>query len=395
MKIDLAKYSRLYVESLTYKQLTESQLALFVDENVTSSGIMITAPERLSLICDLYARYNLYNLKYYRSSASSETIEFFGRQGIGDVWTSIPYTAVGQVITAPLDGTSSKYRQLKVLHQVNAGTANAYELELYSNDVQIGFGEDGSVSELSLDFGTSTLSAHYLPVLNRNDVSHQFYCFLDPNEARSNLVSVSTGISGTYYGLYSDSISLPSNYSFSSGVFQTTQVSSNQVVLVSGTSGLYYSPVIDITSAFGKRFFWEVTTSGSNEIDLQSSIDSLPTVGIRLSHKVPSDVGWSSGTVSNDSLWSVVSGTIPFVPYTNNQIPEPETGRYVQFQVQLSSQANGQTPRLTRIGIESARTIVIGSGDTGRFYFKTLGGAYSNGYRAAADVFYYESRDIE
>lgn len=394
MRVDLSKYSRVYVESPVYKQLTEAELAKLVDGNTTSSGIVVTAPEKLSLICDLYARYNLSELKYYRLAASAETVEFFGRQGVGDIWASLPYSISGQTLAVSLSGSSSKYRQLKVLHQVNSGSSTAYELEVGSDDTQVGFGENNDIVDLSLDFGTSTLSAHYLPVLNRNDIDHRFYCFLDPNAAKSNLVSVSTSVSGTYYGLYSDSISLPTNYPFSSGSFQTTQVNSNHVVLISGTSGIYYSPVLDISTAVGKRFFWEATVSGTNEIDLQASVDSLSTVGIRLSHRAPTDFGWASGTLSNDSNWSVASGVLQFIPYTNNQIPEPETGRYVQFKVQLASPANGQTPRLVKLGIETAQQIDIGAHSIGNFYFKSSGAAYANGYRAAADVFYYESRDI-
>jgi len=79
----------------------------------------------------------------------------------------------------------------------------------------------------------------------------------------------------------------------------------------------------------------------------------VATVGVRFSDVSPTDLLWETGTLSTDSLWSVTSGTLPFISYTTNTIISPNYKRFFQVKVDLSSLEDGQTPVLHSVGLEN------------------------------------------
>jgi hypothetical protein len=390
MKIDLAEQAVLYVESVAYKVLTEAQLSKIIDGNTSSDGIVLSSGESSSIVCNLNARYNLNNIIYYRSQATSEQVVFYGRQNLSDSWEQLDAIVSAASVSFSLSGSTNKYLEIKVIHQVISGTSTIYELEIYSDDLNLGIGSIGTETDISVNYGTDTQLAQAVLVHNRTSSEKEFWCLLDPDASGSTEIKVSDFLSGTYYGLYEKGINLPDDFLFSSGYFVDTVVSSNTVVLDSTTTGIYYSPVIDIQQHKGKRLFWKSTVSGTNEIDIQDSVNSLPTVGLRSSSTSPSDIGWVSGQLSVDSLWSVVSGTLSFSPHTNHTIIEPLSRRYIQFKVEFLSPSLGQTPILEKLGIEEGLNKTISANDNSNFYAKSYSSSYIRDTSAGLIVWFFE-----
>src|SRR5690606_20741461 len=115
--------------------------------------------------------------------------------------------------------------------------------------------------------------------------------------------------------------------------------------------------------------FWKATTGGNNRIDVNSRNDSQPTIEVRMSNIRPSDP-WSSGELSSDHRWSVVSGTIPFVRLENNSILDPAYKRYFQARVEFHATA-GQTPILEMLGVEEGFKVNVSPGESAPVYVRS------------------------
>lgn len=396
MRFNLAEQRRFYVGLGSYKVLTETELFLLVDGDTGVVGISVTG-ETLSVVCDLGARYKLDEVLYYHQAASVENIVFYGKQGDGPefLWVELTHTDDGQKILVDLAALSDRYEFLRVVHTVITGTAEVYELEIFSSAAGIGFGDAAEITIFSVDSGTGTLFPERVSIYNPDSVSHTFYCLLEAEDDDSAGLQLGLTSSGVFYGLYQTGVSVSGTFPWSSGHFVDTVVSGTAVALVSGTSGFYYTPVIDVSSLVGQRFFWQATLSGTNELDELGSIDSLPTVGVRLSNESPTDGGWVSGQLSVDSNWDIDTGTLSFEPYDNNHILNPVYSNYFQARVEFYSPTEWQTPLLERVGIEEAFSVTVAGGTAGDIYVKSVFAEHVQGRESKLVVWYLESRNEE
>ncbi len=396
MRFNLAEHRRLYVGSGSYKVLTESELALLVDGDTDTVSISVTG-ETFAVVCDLGARYRLDEVLYYHQAASVENVVFYGKQGAGAEfsWVELTHTDDGQRLSVDLAGLSDRYEFLRVVHTAITGTAEVYELEILSSAAEIQFGDAAEITVFSVDSGTSILLPERVSIYNPDDVSHTFYCLLEAEDVDSSGLRLGPTSSGVFSGLYETGVSVSGTFLWSSGHFVDTVVSGTVVVLASGTSGFYYTPVIDVSSLAGRRFFWQAVVSGTNELDESGSIDSFPTAGVRLSNVAPTDGGWVSGQLSVDSNWDVDTGVLSFEPYDNNHILNPKYSNYFQARVEFYSPAEGQTPRLERIGIEEAFPVTVAEGTSGDIYVKSAFTEHVQGRESKLVVWYLESRNKE
>lgn len=365
MAVNIIKGAKIY--SVGGKELSQQELGLISDSS-TASGIDISMGEDVDLVVDLSAPYDVDTLTYYRNSADVETITLEGRQNQDTNWITLQISFSGQEVISDLLSSENKYQFFRIKHSVSAGSAEALELEIISKE-ETAFGEDGQKSETSVNAGTEDPDFIPIEIYNSTGKGRYFYFLLDARSQYSDIISAATTNSGTYYHLYEKGINLPDTFSFSSGQHLDTQEYNGEVILdATTTSGTYYSPVIDISSVESVRIFWDISISGTNKVDVLDSVDSVNTVGIRLSNTSPSDVSWSSGQMSTDSNWHVESGSIEFVPYANNQILSKIKPDYIQFKVEMHSPSPGQTPILKKLGAEEAQKVYVNKNDSADVY---------------------------
>jgi hypothetical protein len=369
MKYNLALTNLLSTASGT-KVLTESELSSLVNENKTSSSVTVSGSEQLSLLFNLKARYNLDDLFYYRNAATTEDIVIFARQNDLDNWREVLYTVSGTKISATLSGTFDRYQTFNIVHTVSSGVAVPLEVEVYTSEEEVRFGSpsEGDVEDYPVGAGDSEQPIQEVFIRNVDNVDHEYFVLIEDNVSH-NSVEVATASSGTFYGIRDNNIALPSSFPWSNGSFSGTEVDgSDRVVIVSGTEGIYYSPVFNISSLQGHRIFWEALVSGTAEVDTILDINAQNTVGVRLSNVSP-EAPWVDGQLSMDSLWSTVSGSLPFVEYAKNTVVEPAYKDFVQFKVELSGDT--EYPKLTSLGMEFPISITISGGDFSSVFVRT------------------------
>ncbi len=393
MKINLAIERFIYAEP-GFKVLTEAQLAALCNRDVSTNAFTLAAAENLSLICDMAARYKIESVVYFRSRATTDTITIYGRQSTTEPWTVLPTVNTTTATTATIAG-SSVYRYVRIVHSVTAGSAGIKEVELYSQDnvITFGSGEQGTLQEYSIDSGTEELATTEVFVRNVDSVPHDFYFLLDPTDVDSANYGLSLTSSGVFHPLYSTGVSLPVSYAWSAGSLANTVITANTVRLGAAVSGTYFSPVLDLNGLEGRRLFWRATISGATELDVNSQIDSLPTIEIRMSNTAPT-APWASGQLSTDSTWSVVSGTLPFTPAANYTVLNPAYRRYFQARVEFRTTVSGQTPVLEQLGIETGIKLPILAGAQDKVYVKSLNSTNHTGSDTALVCWYFEDRNI-
>lgn len=388
MKYNLAT-TNLLSTALGTKVLTEAELLSLVDGDYGSSPVTVSGTEQLSLLVDLKARYALTELIYYWTAATDENITIQARQNDLDIWYELSTTVSGSQISATLSGTYNKYQTINIIHSVNTGAANPLEVEVYISDDEVKFGSfsEGLVEEYPVSSGDTGNTAQEVFIRNIDDVDHDYFVLIETNDNHSP-IEVAYEENGPYYTLRSNSIDIPATYSWTSGIFDNTQIDgSNRIAISTSISGTYYSPIIDISSLQGPRIFWDTTSSGSSVIDNLLDINAQHTIGARMSSVAP-ETPWVSGQTSTDSLWDVVSGTLPFCEYANNTILPPDYKNYVQFRVQL----NGDTlyPKLNFVGLENPLAVTVSGGATESVFVRTTDDSKDG--NAELITWYFESR---
>ncbi len=397
MRVNLARVKLLTRDS-TGKILTENQLASLTDGNTTTSGVGVGSGEVLSVVLDLGARYDLDEVRYYRTRASVDSIVLAARQTATDSWTTLAATE-STYTSAVVPSSVDKYQFIRLTHSTTTGSGTARELEVYTDDTQILFGSDeqGRLNEYHVDTGTNLLAPAAVHIYNPDSVEHDFYVLLDPSDSDSAYYSLASGTGGPFYPLYSTGVNLPGTYPWSAGVTASgTRIVSNTVMKAvnTATSGTYFTPIFDLGQVQGRRFFWTATLSGLNELDVDRQRDNLPTVDVRMSNVAPTG-SWVSGQVSNDGRWSVVSGSLPFVPMPNDTILDPSYRRYFQARVEFHTTTSGQTPILTSLGIESAFKVPVPAHQSAPIYVRSNTTTNRKGSPTTLTCWYFEDRDVE
>ena len=397
MTYNIGKYRRIYAETGAYKSVSQEDLQLLVDGDTSVTGIDVSS-ETLALICDLGSRYRVSRIVYHRDEATSESIQLWGRQGPTEdyEWESISLTTVESTyVEIDLSSVASKFRELRLRHAVSTGTSTVYELEVFASDRDVEFGYSGEYEKMSVDSGQCVNVVEGIPLFNPTTSPQTFYALLDADDADSFGVKTSLTSSGVFAGVYERGVNIPADFPWGNGSFVSTAISGTSVALASGTlSGKYYTPVIDISGLDGRRFFWDATLSGSNVVD-SPSVDSVFTVEIRLDNTMPSDIGWSSGQLSDDSNWSLASGTLPFIPIDNNHIFSSDYFDYFQACVTFDSTVMWETALLNSIGVEEGLAFVIPAKDSATIYLHSSHQDHYTGRETGLLTWFFESRNEE
>lgn len=339
--------------------LSAIELIRLQDGFTNSNGVNISSPMIISVISELFNRYEVSRIRYYFSG--SGTVSIYTSQN-KDVWDekSVVYgTGYAEVSASSLSGSFPKF--VKVTHNIST-SATIYEVEVLNNEQKQGYWYNGLKDELDVDSNEESEPSE-VQVFNKSGVDRDFYCFIDVNSSVDFGGSLKLGLSesGPFYGKYERGIKSNRDYLFSSGVFSGTVLSGTSVILnPSSGTGYYYSPVFDVSAFNPLRLFTEFSFGVQTSVDWVNNIDSDDTIAFRLLG-TPPNPPWVSGLSpdSDDPIWGSISGSLPYKYAPNNAIIDINIGqyRYLQFAVRLNSDIIGQTPILSSLGVEESLKI--------------------------------------
>lgn len=370
--------------------LTQDQLLSLVSEDDFNQDIAVAQGNSLVFVVDLEARYNLSSVSYQYTASNDSNVEIYGRQTVSSLWEPIPSTPEPGFIVANISGLENKYQQFKIMQTsfVGTGYAGKFRVVPQSNFISVGSPEEGEVRLYTVASAVTSPAVTPVHVRNVGGKQRKVTCLVDPSYPNySNVELSSDGLS--FFGIYSKGVKLPSDYSWSAGVFSGTEESSGTVTLVSASgTGSYYSPILDVSSFEGARIFWRAVVSGSNTIGSLEDVYQTPVVSFRASPHPPEEP-WEEGEISNDSRWSVVSGTLPFKPVSNNTILKKDYKGFIQFRVDLSG--TDEVPSLVELGVENPLSIDVDGSSYGSFKVRSADASTLHSGNAGLLVWYNES----
>lgn len=335
------------------RTLTEDELSGLIDGVTTSGSLFLLSGEEATVVCDLNDRYNISYFKYYYSGDGDISMSVSESQ---DVWSSVTHSAISGGVQAELTNYSPRW--LKVNHNVTTGSGNMYELQVYNNDSNILFGPEGLYSVYGMD--SSGSSYDEVSVYNPTNVVRDINVFVGEgvDTVADNLISVGLTSSGTFYSKREFGLYLPRDFSWDSGNHAGT-INSGGYLTLSGTvtSGTYYSPVFSVSGYPNSRVFWDYSLGDGGYIDYRDVLDGAPCIGMRKYNYAPTG-SWANGGFPDDDdpIWSTSSGSLSFVPVTNNSILDLRNNFYVQFLLSISG-THPSPPHLSKLGIEGALSV--------------------------------------
>ena len=372
-------------DSSAVTELTHASLRTLTDGVVDSGVITLTDGDTLTIICDLENRYFIDSIKYYHSSGGTVTISISESL---NVWDSVSVDSEAYGSSSDLSDFTYKPRWVKISHSVSSGSVDVYEVEIYNSDVNILFGPAGEYASYGLD--AINMTTQRVDVYNQTDTIRDLYLFIDDSSSTDadDLLKYGLTSSGIFYGKRDSGLNLPTDFSWSSGQHEGTYENIDGYLIVSGTlsSGTYYSPVIDTSSYSNTRFFWGAVSDGDLSIDFSSSIDSEECFGVRRYYIPPSGT-WSDGNLSDsdDYLWSVPSGSLSFLPMTNNSIMNFIPHNYLQFAVTITG-----TATIYKAGIESPLVLETVAPYSSRDFYVASASGTTSGKTAYVQCWYKE-----
>jgi hypothetical protein len=373
--------------------LSSVELSRLQDGNILSGGVSISPTSVVSLIVQLFNRYDLYNIQYYFSGSQNVSISISQN---GDVWENKSVTyRTGYAETGNISSNVNFIKFIKIVHTIST-PSNIFEIRIINDDSGNGYWYDGSKEELDVD-SSGDSEASEVQVFNRTQSSKNFYCLIDIDSSTDSgsTIKLSTSSSGLYYGRYETGIKSNRDFNFSSGEFLDSVVSGTSVILDNSIEGYYYSPVLDVTSYYPLRVFWESDSDLNTSVDQISSVDGSDTISYRISNITP-EIPWTTGNSpsATDPIWGTISGSLLYNNVPNNTILDINIGQYsyLQLAVRLNTSVSGQTPILNNLGVEESLCIEnISSNSYKSIYAKTTVSGYSVGDISNILTFYIES----
>lgn len=378
-----------------YTTVTETDIQKLVDGNTSSNGLVISYPDQVSFDIDLFNRYELSEVKYFFTGASS--IEFQSSFD-GSYWESIQhlnYSGYSSVSGTFGAGSFLWPQKLRIKHKPTSGSSSSFEVEVWTRGGKLLYGYSGLDTSVAVD-GNADSEPSPVIIKNNSGKDRVVYVLIDTVSSNDyNSLSLSSTVSGIYYKKYQSGMQQPRDISFSTGeFFNTTQSGSSIILFQTTTSGYYRSPVYDLYGAGPVRVYWESYNESGTKIDSISSQDTAPTIGVRYYNVVP-ESPWTSGSAPNssDPYWGTISGTLMFKQVVNDSLLEINVGqrRYLQFEVWFSSPVSGTSSRLNALGFEEAINVgQVSSGDNIVVYAKTNVSSHPGSTFSNILTFYHE-----
>jgi hypothetical protein len=218
--------------------LSWAQLETLMNQNTTSSGVIITNSGILYLEADLSQRIKIDGIYLYASDLSkSANIKFYYKNESGDSYTLLT-TQSGSYYSASTlpDPSAPRY----ILATISGVDIELYEFMIYNDDYIVAFGEDGQTYAEYLgdtpvgEEGTAQAIAIYN---NGTSVipADAYTCIDYTGNAADYYLEISTSLNGTYYslddGVLMEDDNVDSTYRWSHGDFDNCVISGGKIII--------------------------------------------------------------------------------------------------------------------------------------------------------------------
>lgn len=208
--------------------VSASQIDALLDEDVSTTAVLVSGTKFVSLDADLGARWKLRRIELY----TDETVSANFDMSVSD--NNIDFTEITMTGTAPLwvgdipDSTiSGAPRYLRYEHRAAANRI-VREWKAINDDSLVDFGSDGTQTSLTLQdapIGQTSDVVTPLVLFNKYDKPAEAFVFVDrtSNDAQNEL-EISTSPTGPWYGWSSATASQPDLVPWETGKFENTRV---------------------------------------------------------------------------------------------------------------------------------------------------------------------------
>jgi hypothetical protein len=309
MKYNLAKNSQVVSNIDVGNVALSSPQILPIIGTTSATYPTLSGIDVLCLDCDLGARVQIDELRYYFSSVSTsgtvgDGVKFYYKNEDFDVFISLE-TFVGQsyYYTTITSGTSAP-RYIRIEHTVSgtgvSGTVNGFEV--FNDDNVVDFGEDGTDElenfTLALEYGVEDIRE--INIYNDSDIKSDAYVIIEPQGTIiDELLSISNSQDGPWYGvMQSDNVvsaidSLSQNW-WNAGNYDGTKEVAGTLILTteSGATGVgeYTTRIFDtLTTQTFTYLNLDKTYLETGMIVATNDDDTQETIEIRSSNTKPKD----------------------------------------------------------------------------------------------------------
>jgi len=256
------------------KVLTSLELRALVDGITVSGGASLSSPDVLYLNIDLGNRIYIDSFfVYVDSAASRETVAsnlgFYYRNSESDSFVQVDTSDNSLYYFA--SSLPDIFAPIQCRITLSGVDCTLRELVIYNNDYSVAFGEDGALTEYTIDDAPTggNSSIHTIPIFNNDPPgSMPVTAFISidysGNEWDKNLKLSSDG--ETFYS-WDDGPSLDSNqegesYTWNMGTCSGTVVSGTSIRLNVTLSGTYTTPIFQFNGRYGRDELHIITASG-------------------------------------------------------------------------------------------------------------------------------------
>lgn len=309
MKYNLAKNSQVVSNTdVGNISLSSAQIVPIID---TTSAIYptLSGVDVLCLDCDLGARVQIDELRYYFSSVSSsgtvsDGVKFYYKDESFDIFISLE-TSVGEsyYYTTITSGTSAP-RYIRLEHTVSgtavSGTVNG--LEIFNDDDVVDFGEDGTdeLENFSLALEHTVEEIREINIYNDSDIKSDAYVMIEPQGTLvDEILFISNNQDGPWCGVMQDEnviagIDPLSQNWWNSGVYNGTKEVAGALMLTteSGATGVgnYTTRIFDtLTTQTFTYLNLDKTYLETGMIIATNEDDTQETIEIKSSNTKPKD----------------------------------------------------------------------------------------------------------
>lgn len=333
------------------RSLTKAELESITNGVTASGSLSLVSGDSISIVCDLYNRYEIDYLECFFSGASSISCYFAESE---NSWGSCAGSSIsGGMRFYP---TSSVFPRWFKINQEASASVEICEVDIISKSDKLRFGFYGTDNSYGFDASGRTIQE--VTIKNYSGYYQDISVFIgDSSSEAENTLMISTVSGGPFYPKRSCGCIIPDDFAWNNGFYSGLGLYGNSLMLSGTGYGSYYSPVFDISNRDLYRVFVDGSFPSGSKIDLLSATDSEGCFGVRCSNVAPSG-SWISGQLAEDydSIWSVPNGGIPFVQTPNNTITEFRNYDYIQFLLTVTGSITA-VPIISRLGVETPITI--------------------------------------
>jgi hypothetical protein len=246
MKYNIAENG--YVLATITGSLTSAQVASLLAKTLS---LTMDGDDVLTLNCDLGYRTDIYQARYYFSSATASgtvanSVSFYYMNDTVDGYSLSPTSVGPNYYYTTISGLGAP-RYVKVVHTIS-GTAISGTLtgfEILNDDDIVDFGTDGTKTSESFSMSlNSSAVTSTIPIYNSGSANATAYVSIDPQyDDSDDILSIAETTAGTWYGVNLNNVLLANDEdTWNKGNYSNTEISSDILQLSSGqTTGTYTS----------------------------------------------------------------------------------------------------------------------------------------------------------